>query len=500
MSNVLQPDWKPEANPVLILTDENFDSFVPKYKLILIEFYAPWCGHCKALEPHYKSAAKELNQISDLDEHDFIKLAKIDATQNKNITSKYEVKGYPTLKIFRRGVAYEYNGPRDSSENIVKYMLNQMGDGSKEFENLKQMRNIMAPEEVTFIGFFESREDAKYHVYLDACSSLRDDFTFLHTFNQEVMMSTRVPNNTILLLQPEKFQSKYESLRFVFPEDDEVTSQTLKSFGEKWRRPLVGQMTKANRQFLFLTLPLCVVFYGIDWSFDHIQNTQYWRAKVLEVAKDFHPRITFAIADETEFQDELKKLQLDESGEEVNAGCYTQSKRFRMDPEEFEVDNYRSFIKEFQDDNLKPIVWSQPAPAVTANAQANVKTLVAHNLPNVFTDTGNREKLILIEFYAPWCGHCKKLEPIYNKLGKKYLEENRIIIAKIDATANDIDKDIIQITGFPTLVLFKPPHINKVPVIYQGKREFDSLVEFVEAHLVNLTTSIDEPKMERIEL
>ena len=98
---------------------------------------------------------------------------------------------------------------------------------------------------------------------------------------------------------------------------------------------------------------------------------------------------------------------------------------------------------------------------------------------------------LLVMFYAPWCGHCKKLAPIWDELGEKYkgMKGADVVIAKLDATANDIPTPKIKVTGFPTLVwVTKSGETN----VYSGGRELADLTKFVNEKL-----GIKEEKKEK---
>lgn len=103
------------ANEVVtILTDYNFDSVVDGSHSVLVEFYAPWCGHCKSLAPEYELVAQTFNKKSG------VIIANLDATAATKVAKRFDVSGFPTLKWFPRGstTPEEYNGGRSATDFI----------------------------------------------------------------------------------------------------------------------------------------------------------------------------------------------------------------------------------------------------------------------------------------------------------------------------------------------------------------------------------------------
>lgn len=77
------------------------------------------------------------------------------------------------------------------------------------------------------------------------------------------------------------------------------------------------------------------------------------------------------------------------------------------------VENFQDFLSQLKNGDLDSYVKSEPIPE---SNDAPVKVAVGKNFEEIVTKNG---KDTLIEFYAPWCGHCKKLTPIYEELGEK---------------------------------------------------------------------------------
>lgn len=128
---------KSGKSEVVELTDSNFDKLVLESDDVwLVEFFAPWCGHCKNLAPHWEKAAAELKGK--------VKLGALDATVHTSKASQYGIQGYPSIKFFPGGKkdshsVQDYDGGRTSSD-IVTWALDKYAD------------SVPAPEILELVG------------------------------------------------------------------------------------------------------------------------------------------------------------------------------------------------------------------------------------------------------------------------------------------------------------------------------------------------------------
>lgn len=84
-------------------------------------------------------------------------------------------------------------------------------------------------------------------------------------------------------------------------------------------------------------------------------------------------------------------------------------------------------------------------------------------------------KDVFVKYYAPWCGHCKKLAPVWEELGEKFKDNKDMVIAKFDATANEAEG--VNIRGYPTLIFY--PKGDKSGINYDGDRDIEGFSKWL---------------------
>jgi len=437
------------AEDALELGDSDFDSTLETFDTALVMFYAPWCGHCKRLKPDFEKAAGLLKANDPP-----VALVKVDCTDaGKDTCGRFSVSGYPTLKIFRDGeLSQDYNGPREAG-GIVKFMKAQVGPASKECKTDSDVAELLKKPEVVVVSYLTEKDEQD--VFSKVAGALRESVAFGHA-------PTSTKGKGIVLYRPTILQSKFEEKELKY--DGKIEKSALTTWIKENYHGLVGHRTPDNSKDF--KEPLVTIYYDVDYA-KNAKGTNYWRNRIMKVASGFKS-LNFAICNENDFQAEANEFGLNTyQTDKPLVGIKSEKGKFVM-TEAFTVESFEAFLKDYEAGKLEAYLKSEPIPE---SNDGPVKVAVAKNFKTLVTDS---EKDVLVEFYAPWCGHCKKLTPIYDELGQKMAGEN-VEIVKMDATANDVPPGY-DVRGFPTLYWVPK---DKKPVQYQGGREVDDFIKYI---------------------
>ncbi|CAE7137270.1 unnamed protein product [Rhizoctonia solani] len=458
------------ASDVLDLTDSNFKTTVDGEELILVEFFAPWCGHCKALAPQYEEAATTLKSAG-------IKLAKVDCTENADLCQANGVGGYPTLKVFRNGKEKEYGGPR-KADGIISYMKKQALPALTTVTGASHAQ-FTKDDKVVVVAYVDSDSDDLAKAIKAAAEDHRDDYLFGVTTDAEAIKEAGVTAPALVVYKT------FDEGRVDLPAASvkSATSESLVSFVKENSVPLLDEISGENySNYAQSGLPLAYLFLDPTLAEKDAKITEF-----TSVAKKFKGKVNFVWIDAVKYAEHAKALNLLEAKwPAFVVDDMTNSLKFPHEQTgELTAASATTLIESFLSGSLKPMLKSEAVPEIN---DGPVFTLVGSQFDEVIFDDS---KDVLAEFYAPWCGHCKRLAPVYEQLGEQYAsQKDKLTILKMDATANDLPASAgFKIAGFPA-IKFKPAG-SKTFVDYEGDRSLESLTEFIQTNAKN---KITQPK------
>ncbi|KAG6645919.1 hypothetical protein CIPAW_08G156600 [Carya illinoinensis] len=140
------------AEDVVVLTDDNFDKEVGQDRGALVEFYAPWCGHCKKLAPEYEKLGTSFKKAKS------VLIGKVDCDAHKDVCSKYGVSGYPTIQWFPKGSLEpkKYEGAR-TAEALTEF-VNMEGGVNVKIAAIPSNVVVLTPESFNEIVLDETKD------------------------------------------------------------------------------------------------------------------------------------------------------------------------------------------------------------------------------------------------------------------------------------------------------------------------------------------------------
>jgi len=445
---------------VIVLTDDNFEQTVSGANPVLVKFHAPWCGHCKSLAPEYVKLAETVKQ----ENLPFV-IAEVDATANPKTASKYEIKGYPTIKFFLNGISIDYEKER-KVDAMIEFMKKKSSPSSEELKSAAEVKARLEDKNRRCILVSDNQDDLRKYMNT---GRLIDEFKFYHTsegVGKEVFPEIGKPSIVLLKdfgekkiiytgsFEPTEFQpflkkNLFDIVTILDNESSKPIFSTAEKVGvllivaadsptkeqEKMFRELAEKRQSDKYMFLFCTKSTDMgkryfSFFGVDDA----------DAPLIEVVES-----------------------------------KGKPKRYRHKGK-LTVDEISKFIDDFEAKKVEVFIKSEPIPEVNPGP---VYTVVANNFKEMVMDN---KMDVFVKYYAPWCGHCKTLAPIFVELAESLKHNPNLRLVEVDSTKNDIEG--VTINSYPTLYLYQSGK-KKSPKKYEGGRTLSEMTTFLQENCIN---------------
>lgn len=448
------------------------------------------CPHCKVLAPEFGAAATALKQ-SRVD----VVLAKVDATQNKRLAKREGVTGFPTLKWFRKGVAYDYTGGR-GRQDIIDWVTRKTSVQVKQLGSASDVEAFRRDKTYVVVALLGDANGADAAVLQEAAALMEEVIGVMSDTQlaQSVGITPRAGGApTVAVLRT--FEEPVVVL------DAPLTVDGVVTFALAHRRPALLAFGPTTAQSV-LQSPYQVLCFATQEEMVGLQPVLKRAAEALrgeqvlfvtvaadqgnETAQVFH---FFGVANDT--APTIRGF--------TNIDGKT-TKLKPVDPADISEGALVAFGRSVLNATAKAYYMSQPPPA---SNDGPVTVVTGDTFDSLVLDP---TRDVLLEVYAPWCAHCKALEPVYERLARRFRRIDSVVVTKMDGTANEHPALASAVQGYPAILLF-PATGNAslakgAPVPYDGARTVPALTKWLKANTkvpysLPLKASAAPPKKER---
>ncbi|KAI7892010.1 thioredoxin-like protein [Mucor mucedo] len=463
-------------------TREEFDAAINTHELLLMKFFAPWCARSKELIPEYATAATLLKE-------DNITLAEIDCTVNNVVCDRYGLLAYPTMQIFRKGRASDVYPHERTTDGIVKFMKKHLTPTLSLLENTQDLDTLKKDESILAVAYVDPKDTTTLEQWRELSDRLHADYAFGYVTDPSFAKSQKVTEFPTIRLY-KHFDDLQDTFTGSVSEAEDFIKLNAVPLLDTIRPETFMDYVDAGRPLVFL-------FSNSDEMQQELHN------RLLPLVKAYKGKFSFAHIDATEYISHAEFLSLrPNEWPAMGIHNFKTGARFPFDQQGDlalqDVDSIQAFLDKVHENKVKPVYKSQ-TPSKEVTKEDPVKIVVGDDFEKVVLD---KSKDVFIEIYAPWCGHCRALEPIWKQLGKvmqdNEAEKHDLVVAKMDGTVNDVPLSAgFQVTGYPTIKFFKAQ--DNTMISYKGGRTLYDLVEFLNEHSSTQTLHIDLDSLSKYE-
>jgi len=465
------------------LTNDNLQAFLDGHEHAVVDFYAPWCEHCKTLEPEFEKAASMLRA-----EGLATRFAKMDASGN----DEHMIEGWPTVKYYHKGKPshlQKFQVQAASVANLIRrkefaHLIELKGDIDEFLAGIKKVGTF------TLVAYVK-RKSARANAYLKAQEELAAWLGTAFRFAVVWLPETADPKSDASLFMWRPGFEAPDAERYEF------TGAWAGSNILKWAKR--GTFGVINRFFHgdlwdvepleFMGFEALVAVLLDDDSFKSLKADL--ETQLIAMTKKY-PQWASMVLKKSDLEPAVLQYfdKKSSPGPLISAvvfpGKHTGTYVLNGQAEVAKMDVVATFVADIKKGKSKHKAHkSEPVPAVPED-KAGLLTLVADSFDQYVLDP---TKSVIVDFSEPSCEDCKKLDPIWKEVAKhmkKSAGSENVKVAKINVKANDVEKETFE--KVPTIVFYpavKSENKFKKRKVYTGKREFEAIVTFINDNLEN---------------
>ncbi|CAN9510561.1 unnamed protein product [Ophioblennius macclurei] len=457
-SQQIDPSY-PEEDGVLYLDKETFEETLRKYTQLLVYFYTPLFAEGHRVLETFEGAAAELQGLE-------VKLAVLDVTAEKELAAELNATEQLAIRLYLSG---DKHAPvlcpvPQSSSSIPTWLKRRVGSAADLLTSLSQAE---MSEELIVVGFFRELDHEYVKLFYSAAIQL-PHVNFTVTQDEDVISRYNLTQDVVLLLKKSKLIQAYKM-------NSETSEEELVIFITIYRMdPVTEYSGQTASQILSSPVSSHALLFVNKSSVDYKDVFSAFN----RAAEAFRLKILFVLVDVTEPRNgRLMEYFLvrDFEAPLIRIVNLTNHVIYHLPSENLDEDTIKHFSQSYLEGKAKPKMQSEPIPEGWQDKP--VKELVGTTLEKV---AFHPNSTVFVLFYLPYSKASLALFPLWEELAEAFKEREDVVIARIDASANDIKMSMHR--AYPALCLFPALHAERV-VVYTGKKTVNDLVEFVDEEM-----------------